>query len=111
MKLFLCFAVFACSQAFFLDSLFGSGGCKSDDDCSSGGCCMTDVFGDKSCVHQYLHYLQECRMDGHDHHSCGCGSGLYCESYANVHGAAVETQHMGSTMYGLCEHKVNSTSY
>lgn len=38
-------------------------------------------------------------------------TGLYCESYANVHGAAVETQHMGSTMYGLCEHKVNATSY
>ena len=37
-------------------------------------------------------------------------SGLYCESYANVHGAAVETQHFGSTDYGLCEHKVNMST-
>nr|XP_022330215.1 uncharacterized protein LOC111128720 [Crassostrea virginica] len=110
MKILLFVAIVACSQGFLLDDLFGSlGGCKSDAECTSG-CCMTDLFGDSSCVHRYLGYLQECRLDGHERRSCGCGDGLYCESYANVHGAAVETQHFGSTEYGLCEHKVNMST-
>ncbi|XP_062575783.1 uncharacterized protein LOC134237662 [Saccostrea cucullata] len=108
MKIFLLLVVIAYSQAFLFDDLFGSQ-CKTDADCRSG-CCMTDVFGDNACVEKYLHYLQECRLDGNEHHSCGCGHGLYCETYANIHGAAVETPHVGASGYGLCEHNVTTTA-
>ncbi|XP_048733841.2 uncharacterized protein LOC125649970 [Ostrea edulis] len=109
MKFLLLLVVVAYSKAFLFDDLFGSNGCTSNDDCRSR-CCMTDIFGDRSCGQKYLHYLQECRLDGQERHTCGCGNGLYCEAYANIHGAAVETQHMGASGYGLCEHKTDPST-
>lgn len=84
-------------KAFLFDDLFGSNGCTSNDDCRSG-CCMTDIFGDRSCGQKYLHYLQECRLDGQERHTCGCGNGKFYHLYLDV---SICTEY---TVYG---HKVS----